>query len=182
MQIIVYPNLIYKFTTSVCACVCLTRQFCILIRRQNRGAAFSMAEPTSVTFWRCWSWWRRDTRQRGPETQVLRAKCKNTRVVKTRRQQQKKRAVSLYRGPETQVLRAKYRGPETQGLRAKAKYRGPEAQVLRAKCSNTRGLETQVLRAKCSNTRHGRIVSDRHGYPLVCSKVSLGMPMGWGQK
>jgi hypothetical protein len=30
-----------------------------------------------------------------------------------------------------------------------------------------RGPETQVLRAKCSNTRHGRIVSDRHGYPLV---------------
>jgi hypothetical protein len=75
------------------------------------------------------------------------------RVVKTRRQQQKKRAVSVYRGPETQVLRAKCsntRGPETQVPRAK--YRGPE---------------TQVLRAKCSNTRHGRIMSDRHGYPLV---------------
>jgi hypothetical protein len=23
------------------------------------------------------------------------------------------------------------------------------------------------LRAKCNNTRHGRIVFDRHGYPLV---------------
>jgi hypothetical protein len=88
-----------------------------------------MAEPASVTFWRCGSWWRRDTRPRGPETQVLRAKCSNTRVVKTRLQQQK-RAVSVYRGPET-----------------------------------------QVLRAKCSNTRHGRIVSDRHGYPLVLDKV-----------
>ncbi len=120
------------------ASVCLTRQFCILIHRQNWGAAFSMVEPASVTFWRYGSWWRRDTRQRGletqvlrakyrgPETQVLKAKCSNTRVVKTRRQQQKKRAVSVYRGPET-----------------------------------------QVLRAKCSNTRHGRIVSDRHGYPLV---------------
>jgi hypothetical protein len=29
-------NLIYKFTTSVRASVCLTRQFCILIHRQNR--------------------------------------------------------------------------------------------------------------------------------------------------
>ncbi len=38
---------------------------------------------------------------RGPETQVLRPKCSNTR------------------GPETQVLRAKYRGPETQVLKAK---------------------------------------------------------------
>ncbi len=79
--------------------------------------------PASVTFWRCESWWRRDTRQRGPETQVLRAKCSNTRVVKTWRQQQKKITVSVYRGPETQVLRAKYRSPETQ--------------VLKAKCSNT---------------------------------------------
>jgi hypothetical protein len=93
-------------------------------------STFSMAEPASVTFWRCGSWWRRDTQQ-GPETQVLRAKCSNTCVVKTRRQQQKTRAVSVYRGPETQVLRAKYRG-----------------------------LETQVLRAKCKNTQHRRIVSD----------------------
>jgi len=30
------------------ACVCLTRQFCILIHRQNRGAAFSMAELVAV--------------------------------------------------------------------------------------------------------------------------------------
>jgi hypothetical protein len=29
-------NLIYKFTTSVRACVCRTRQFRVLIRRQNR--------------------------------------------------------------------------------------------------------------------------------------------------
>jgi hypothetical protein len=28
--------LIYKFTTCVCACVCLTQQFRVLIRRQNR--------------------------------------------------------------------------------------------------------------------------------------------------
>jgi ribosomal protein S27E len=91
-----------------------------------------MVEPAFVTFWRCGSWWRKNTHERGLETQVLKTK---------------------YQGPETQVLRAKCnntRGPETQVLRAK--YRGPE---------------TQVLRAKCNNTRHGRIVFDRHGYPLV---------------
>ncbi len=56
------------------------------------------------------------------------------------------RRMERYRGPETQVLRAKYRGPETQVLRVK--YRGSETQVLRAKY---RGPETQILRAKCSN-------------------------------
>jgi hypothetical protein len=47
--------------------------------------------------------------------------------------------------------------------------RGPETQIPTVRLSRSwnpvsvyRGLETQVLRA-----RHGRIVSDRHGYPLV---------------
>jgi hypothetical protein len=45
-------------------------------------------------------------------------------------------------------------------------WRGPHIWSLRQ-----RGPETQVLRAKCSNTRHGRIVSDRHGYPLVWLRI-----------
>jgi hypothetical protein len=46
-------NLIYKFTTCVRPCVRPTRQFRVLIRRQNSpaepaGPAFSMAEPVAV--------------------------------------------------------------------------------------------------------------------------------------
>jgi hypothetical protein len=42
----IHTHLIYKFTTSVRACV--RRQFCILIHGQNRGPAFSMAEPVAL--------------------------------------------------------------------------------------------------------------------------------------
>ncbi len=50
--------------------------------------------------------------------------------------------------------------------REKRRRRTEERREEEKRRENTRGPETQVLRAKCRNTRHGRIVSDRHGYPL----------------
>ncbi len=79
----------------------------------------------------------------------------------------------VYRGPETQVLRAKYRGLETQVLRVKPSVRlsrswnsGSESQT---QCPfievlKPRSWEPNAATRAC---RHGRIVSDHHGYPLV---------------
>jgi hypothetical protein len=67
-----------------------------------------------------------------------------------------------WRGPETQVLRAKYRGPETQCPVIevlKPRSWEPNAEVLKPKC-----WEPTAATRAC---RHGRIVSDCHGYPLV---------------
>ncbi len=91
--------------------------------------------------------------------------------------------VSVSRGPETQVLRARHgrivsdRHGYPLFLRTDLRLsvcRGPETQIPTVRLSRSwnpvsvyRGPETQVLRA-----RHGRIVSDRHGYPLVGTKSS----------
>jgi hypothetical protein len=48
INLLMDENLIYNYKLCVCAFVHLTRQFCILIQRQNRGVAFSMAEPVAV--------------------------------------------------------------------------------------------------------------------------------------
>jgi hypothetical protein len=81
--------------------------------------------------------------------------------------------VSVYWGPETLVLRAKYRGPKTQVLWVKPSVRfsrswnpglESETQCPFVEVLKPRSWEPNAATRAC---RHGRIVSDRHGYPLV---------------
>jgi len=68
--------------------------------------------------------------------------------------------VAVFRGPETQVLRVK---PSVRLWRSWNP--GPQSQIPRS--WNPMSWEPKAATRAC---RHGRIVSDRHGYPLVVDK------------
>ncbi len=71
--------------------------------------------------------------------------------------------VPVYRGPETQVLRVK------SSVRLSRSWNsGPQSQIPRS--WNPMSWEPNAATRAC---RHGRIVSDRHGYPLELIKCRL---------
>jgi hypothetical protein len=122
----------------------------------------SSSQKPSVRLSRSWNPGPR-AKYRGPETQVLRAKCSNTHVYctslcknTTTATEEESREESKPRSwkPNAATLAfialhyVKTRRQQQKKRVARAKYRGPETQVLKAKCSNIRVYCTSL----CKNT------------------------------
>jgi len=101
-----------------------------------------------------WRWTQRKVREKDKTTVGWRA----FEVVKPRSWEWN--PVAVFRGPETQVLRVK---PSVRLWRSWNP--GPQSQIPRS--WNPMSWEPKAATRAC---RHGRIVSDRHGYPLVVDK------------
>jgi hypothetical protein len=81
-----------------------------------------------------------------------------------------------FRGPETQVLRVK---PSARLSRSWNPGPESETQCPFIEVLKPRSWEPNVATRAC---RHGRIVSDRHGYPLVFKnemKICENMKLKW---